>query len=224
MQLQGKIVNFLGDSITEGVGVQTCLQLRYHQVMKRNYRLKEANVYGIGGSRLAHQRMPSAKPRWDLCFAGRAATMAENADMVVVYGGVNDWFHGDAPFGVVSDTTPSTFCGAVRYLMNYLKSAYANKPIIFMTPARCCFNGISSNGISSHEYKQADAKPLKAYVEAIQQIGECCGVYVLDLYDGLGIDPNNPADKEQYTVDGLHFNAAGHAAIADRLGEFLSKL
>jgi lysophospholipase L1-like esterase len=224
MQLQDKVVNFLGDSITEGTGMQGQLQLRYHQIVKRELGLKEANIYGIGGSRLAHQMRPSARPRWDLCFVGRADTMDVNADMVVVYGGVNDWIHGDAPFGKWGDNTPDTFCGAVYYLMRFLKNTYANKPIIFMTPARCLFNGISSNGVSTHPYKHPDCKPLIEYVNVIKQTGETFQISVLDLYDGLGIDPNNEEDNKKYTVDGLHFNAAGHAAIAEYLKEFIQKL
>ena len=224
MELQGKTVNFLGDSITEGAGIERKLHLRYHQVLMEKLGLKQANVYGIGGSRLAHQRRVSARPRWDLCFAGRAETMDVNADMVVVYGGVNDWIHGDAPFGKTGDTTPDTFCGAVYFLMRLLSTIYKDKPIVFMTPARCCWRGISCYGVSTHEYKQADAKPLIDYVNVIKETAKQFPVAVLDLYDGLGIDPNDENDRKAYTTDGLHFNEFGHAKIAEKLGGFLLNL
>ena len=47
---------------------------------------------------------------------------------------------------------------------------------------------------------------------------------MLDLYEKLGIDPTKPEDKEKYTVDGLHFNDAGHHILAARLQEFLEAL
>ena len=56
--------------------------------------LKKVNNYGIGGTRIAHQNVPSEKPRYDLCFCGRAYNMERNADIIVVYGGVNDYIHG----------------------------------------------------------------------------------------------------------------------------------
>ena len=224
MQLQGKVINFLGDSITEGSGMQGCMHLRYHQVIKRDYGLKEANIYGIGGSRLAHQIRVSAKPRYDLCFAGRADTMDVDADMVVVYGGVNDYIHGDAPFGKDGDVTPDTFVGAVHYLMQFLKNTYKNKPIVFMTPARCYFKGVSCNEVSTYPCKKPDARPLLDYVRVIKETGKALDVPVLDLYNQLGIDPNIEEDYNQYTVDGLHFNQFGHAAIAKCLGAFLENL
>ncbi|MBR5633064.1 MAG: SGNH/GDSL hydrolase family protein [Clostridia bacterium] len=66
MELQGKIIDFLGDSITEGVGVTDKVNNRYDNVLRREYGLKETYNYGIGGTRLAHQSKPSAKPRHDL--------------------------------------------------------------------------------------------------------------------------------------------------------------
>ena len=33
----------------------------------------------------------------------------------------------------------------------------------------------------------------------------------------LGVDPNKEEDREAYAPDGLHFNAAGHARIAELL-------
>ena len=71
MELKGKIIDFLGDSITEGVGV--CDQNnRYDNVVHRRLELAAHYNYGIGGTRLAHQSAPSETPRYDLCFCGRA--------------------------------------------------------------------------------------------------------------------------------------------------------
>ena len=134
MNIKGFKVNFLGDSITDGTGVADIKNCRYDIRLARMCALSAANNYGIGGTRLAHQPYPSENPRYDLCFCGRADTMDVSADMVVVYGGVNDYIHGNAPFGEIGDTTPATFCGGVYYLMRFLKETYAGKPIIFMNP------------------------------------------------------------------------------------------
>lgn len=217
-------VNFLGDSITEGVGVKDPENCRYDNRLAALCNLSAVNNYGISGTRLAHQRVASEKPRWDLCFCGRAYNMDPSADMVIVYGGVNDYIHGDAPFGQLGDTSPATFCGAVYFLMDYLKKAYREKPVVFMTPARCFYNGISDTDVSVHAYKQADAQPLLAYVQVILETAKRLQIPALDLYHGLGIDPHNSEDRAAYTVDGLHFNDAGHAVIAQRLKEFIDSL
>ena len=224
MKLEGLTVNFLGDSITEGTGVTNVAENRYDNRLKRMYNLGATNNYGIGGTRLAHQEKPSDKPRYDLCFCGRAYNMDPGADLIVVYGGVNDYIHGDAYFGKMEDRTPETFCGAVYFLMELIKTLYPGTPVVFMTPAHCHFRGVSDREISPRPVKKPDAKPLAEYVRVIKERGEELGVPVLDLFENLGIDPNNEEEMTLYTEDGLHFNDYGHAYIARALGDFLTKL
>ena len=225
MNIQGFKVNFLGDSITEGVGVADRENCRYDRRLVAMCGLSAANNYGIGGTRLAHQSRPSEKPRHDLCFCGRVYNMDTTADMVVVYGGINDYLHGDAPFGQIGDTTPATFCGGVYFLMNYLRTNYPDKPIIFMTPARCYQQGVRDDLFpSSRSTKKPDCKPLLAYVEVIMETAKQFDIPVLDLYHKLGIDPHDPVHYDTYTADGLHFNDAGHAILAQRLHDFIVSL
>ena len=224
MDIKGFKVNFLGDSITEGVGVAD-LRNRYDNRIAEMCGLSKIYSDGIGGTRLAHQIHPSEKPRYDLCFCGRAYNMDETADMVIVYGGVNDYIHGDAPFGEMGDTTPATFCGAVYFLMNYLRETYGEKPIIFMTPARMFLRKeVSDLVVSTHAKKLPGGKPLIDYVEVILQTAKLFGIYTLNLYKDLGIDPHDPYCFDTYTVDGLHFNDQGHAKLAEALKNFIDSI
>ncbi len=224
MELKGKIIDFLGDSITEGVGVVDIENNRYDNVMKRTYGLTEVYNYGIGGSRLAHQSKPSDKPRHDLCFCGRVYDLNRSADIIIVYGGVNDYFHGDAPIGKMGDTTPATFYGAVSFLMNFLKSEYAGKTIVFMSPARFFYDGMDGFLPSTRPQKGTDALPVLGYTKIIKETAALFDIPVLDLFEKLGIDPCDPEQREKYTADGLHFNDEGHPFIAKCLGEFLLSL
>ena len=225
MDIKGLKVNFLGDSITEGFGVADRAGCRFDRRLANMCQLAAANNYGIGGTRLAHQFYPSEKPRYDLCFCGRVYTMDTSADMVIVYGGVNDYLHGDAPFGQMGDTTPATYCGGVYFLMNYLQENYSGKPIIFMTPARCFLRKeVSDLAPSTHAKKTVIGKPLLAYVEVIQETAKQFGYPVLDLYHDLGLDPHDPEIFDTYTLDGLHFNDVGHGVIAQKLKEFIEAL
>jgi len=226
MNLEGKIIAFLGDSITEGVGVADIANNRYDHVLARECNLKKTYNYGIGGSRLAHQSRASDFPRWDLCFCGRAYNIENNVDLVVVYGGVNDYLHGDAPFGSIGDTTPNSFCGGVFFLMNTLKEKFISRgiPVVFMTPACCTRPDFNDLQVSTHPNKKADAKPLLSYVEVIQKTAEQFQIPVLHLYNNLGIDPKESEDCKQYTADGLHFNDAGQYVLAQKLKAFLQAL
>ncbi len=224
MELKGKVIDFLGDSITEGVGVSNVAENRYDNRLKATYGLAAVYNYGVGGTRLAHQKVPSDKPRHDLSFCGRAYDLNRSADIVVVYGGVNDYLHGDADFGEMSDRTNLTFCGAVYFLMELLKTQHPGKTIVFMTPAHCHYKGVSDKQVSIRPTKKEDAKPLQAYVDVIKARGKEFGIPVLDLFENLGLDANLESDKENFTVDGLHFNDAGHAYIAKALGDFLTSL
>ncbi len=68
--------------------------------------------FGVGGTRIAPQITPSAEAFCDEYFLLRAKKMDKDADLVVVFGGTNDFGHGDAPFGRIGDKDPATFCGA----------------------------------------------------------------------------------------------------------------
>ena len=225
MNIKGFKVNFLGDSITEGAGVVD-QNNRYDNRLAAMYQLSAVNSYGISGSRLAHQVHPSETPRYDLCFCGRAYDMDITADMVVVFGGVNDYIHGDAPFGEIGDTTPATYCGGVYFLMNYLRQTYEGKPIVFMTPARCFLRKeVDDRVVSTHARKRPGiGKPLRPYVDAILETAKLFNIPTLDLYNDLGLDPHDPEIFDTYTMDGLHFNDAGHAVIAQKLKAFIESL
>ena len=225
MNIKGFKVNFLGDSITEGTGVTDKANCRYDNRLTVMCQLSAVNNYGIGGTRLAHQIHPSEKPRYDLCFCGRAYNMDTSADMVIVYGGVNDYIHGDAPFGQLGDTTPATYCGGVYFLMDYLRANYGDKPVIFMTPARGFLRKeVDDLLVSTHAKKLPGGKPLLAYVDVIVETAKQFNIPVFDLYRDLGLDPHDPECYDTYTMDGLHFNDAGHGVIAQKLKEFIEAL
>ena len=221
MDLTNKKINFLGDSITEGAGVKN-IENRFDNILKRISGLKIVRNYGVGGSRLAKQYSPSEIPKYDLDFALRAEEMDKDADIIVVYGGVNDYLHGDAPFGEEGNKTKDTFTGAVYNLSSLLISLYPHSPIVFFTPAHTY--GDQNISLYKKEKNMSNGKPLAEYTRVIKEVAPTFGIHVFDMMEILPIDPNNEEDYTKYTVDGLHFNDEGHSIIAEVMKKCLESI
>ncbi len=218
MDIRNKKINFLGDSITEGHGCadpENCFAAR----IARDYGAVCRN-YGIGGTRIARQKQPSEKPRHDLDFVGRYADMDPDADIVAVFGGVNDFGHGDAPLGFMDDRTPYTFYGALHLLYTGLIERYPSARIVIFTPLHCCFEE-SRYGSGQ---KTVPSGLLIDYVRAIRKVAEYYSLPVLDLYAASGLQPNVPVIRERYVPDGLHPNDEGHRVLAERITAFFRSL
>lgn len=133
MQLSGKVFDFLGDSITEGCRVSASDKV-FHQLIARQHGMQWCYNYGVGGTRIARQVVPSKEnTHRDLTFELRAEIMDRRAD-AVVFGGTNDFGIGDAPFGTLDSEDVYTFCGAVNSLINKLSTNFPDADIVFMTP------------------------------------------------------------------------------------------
>lgn len=219
MILKGKTINILGDSITEGVGA-SCEANRYTDVFAREFGAK-VNNYGVSGSRIANQRMGTGERR-DRHFCMRMEEMDETADAVVVFGGTNDYGHGDAPLGVFTDRTPDTFYGACHYLMRGLMNRYCGKPVVIMSPLhRMHENDPAGDGT---DRKLEVRAPLSRYREILLEMAAYYALPVLDLYANSGMQPAHDICRERLMPDGLHPSDEGHAIIAHRLGKFLELL
>ena len=219
MELKNRKINFLGDSITEGVGVSSEENI-YLNVIKREASLAEARNYGISGTRIARQQRPSKDPRMDLDFVSRVEEMDADADVVVVFGGTNDYGHGDAPFGTFADRTPDTFYGACHTLMSKLIHKYPLATIAFVTP----MHRLDDTNLKGEGYKEVNVAPLSVYVDIIKEVAVYYALPVLDLFTMSGIQPNIPILRETYCPDGVHPNDAGNRVIASRLMGFLRTL
>ena len=168
MDLKGKTISFLGDSITEGACVSDIGKNRYDNVVFRELGLKKVNNYGISGTRITHQFTPSEKARHDLDFCGRCFDMDPSSDVIVVFGGTNDYEHGDAPVGTVGDKCRITFCGSYDYLIDKIRELYPKAKLVVMTPAHRKDDALPS--IMKRELFGIIGSPLKEYVDDIVEI------------------------------------------------------
>lgn len=213
MELAGKKINFLGDSITEGCGTSAPEKI-FLNVLKKRCALAEARNYGIGGTRIADY-IGEDPGQWGPSFAARFSEMADDADAVVVFGGTNDFGHGNAPLGKFGDTAPDTFYGAWDFLIRGLYEKYPDARLVIMTPL---------HRREELEKNPASGRVFRDYVYAIKEMAEYYSVPVLDLYAVSGIQPAIELKKEQLIPDGLHPNDRGHEIITDCLERFLKNL
>ena len=215
MDIAGKTVAFLGDSITEGVGA-SCVENRYTDVFARLTGGVALN-YGISATRIARQKVVTE----DLCdrdFNMRVEEIDASADVVVVFGGTNDFGHGDAPIGKFTDNTVYTFYGALHVLYRQLLERFPEKDIIVLTPLHRLSENVTINE------RGIPCEPLKKYVEAIREVAEYYSLPVLDLWKMSGMQPSVDVIREKYMPDGLHPSDLGAAKIADKLRDFLISL
>lgn len=214
MELKEKNIAFLGDSITEGWRATTPEQ-SYVEVLKRKLALAEVRNHGISGTRIARQRTPSENPRYDLDFCSRVQDLEPDSDVVIVFGGTNDYGHGDAPLGADSDRTQDTFWGACHTLYASLLERFPKDRIVVLTPL--------------HRAEDSTPKPgsgavLADYVAIIRSTARQYGLPILDLFETSAIRAHIPEIAQVLTTDGLHPNDAGHELLAEEIAAFLRKL
>lgn len=118
-------VIFLGDSITEGVGASSGANKYVNKVAE--FCKAEVKNFGVSGTRIARQTTPSEYILFDYDFQMRVEVMSKNVDKVFVFGGTNDYGHGDAKIGSENDDTPYTFYGGLNNLMKKLIGIYGKK-------------------------------------------------------------------------------------------------
>ena len=219
MELMNKKINFLGDSITEGA----CLDDWNNVYWMRLGRETGATVrgYGIGGTRIAPRLNPErpGEEGFGQYFGSRVASMDPDADIIVVWGGTNDFGHGDVPLGTIDDRDNTTFYGALHCLYRALWEKYPAATIVVMTPLHRVGEHDTLN-----EHGNPAIAPFKTIRDTIIEVAAYYSFPVVDLYAISNLNPELPVIKETFMPDGLHPNDAGHERIASRLIGFLKAL
>lgn len=210
------IILFLGDSITEG-GAATCEENIYSSVCCQILGATRVS-YGLGGTRIAEQKHTYKDyVNSDQSFFQRAQKMQDEADIVVVFGGVNDFGHGDAPLGDKNSKSLYTFYGALKNLYSYLISRYGKEKIIVILPLHTAWDE-SKHG-EFFNAKKEESPTLEVYVNVIREIAKEYGLKILDIRDQIGIPKSR--EKELYYNDGLHPTDVGHKKIGELLADFI---
>ncbi len=203
------IINFLGDSITEGKWAD-CPDNSYVSVTGRELGAM-VNNYGVSGTRIARRTVPY-RPDFEEDFNQRYLKMDKNADFVFVFGGTNDFGHGDAPIGLPEDKTPYTFSGALNILMENLINDYGRESVCFILPLH---RSNEDDPMGDH----VRSTPLGTLSDFVCALLARLEAHKLDYINLNGIFTKERLDE--LTVDGLHPNTEGHRIIAEELAVYL---
>lgn len=199
-KLSGLKWNVLGDSITS----TNYANKRYWEYISDETGI-QVNNYGISGSRVA------VWPGHDQPMCIRYANMTDDADIITVFAGTND-FSNSVTLGDITSTDTGTFYGALNVLCKGLIEKYPGKRIGFITP-------IQRYGVPFDDSK------WQSYQNAIKEV---CGKYSIPVLDGtkeVGLAISSvPSIKDKYTIDGLHLNDEGHKIFARRVLSFIESL
>lgn len=203
----GKVINCLGDSITSDYSEDNS---SWVQMIADSLPIKRINNYGIAGTTIAYDG-----DRED-CFVNRFKDMDKDADVVMVYGGINDFNHS-LPLGDPGSEDKSEFYGALNIICRTLVMDYPTADIFFITP-------MHAFGFKDYPHWNTENKSklkLRAYRDAIIN---ACGMYsipVLDLYSMSGITPDIEENKTALLPDGLHPNKEGRCRLARKILNFM---
>lgn len=208
MELKGKTLFFLGDSITQRYNATT-LDGVYHALIAAKYGCNAVN-YGITATRIARQ---SDQTDNSDAFVDRCLTMEGDPDFIVIMGGTNDFGHGDAPLFGKDSLDPYSFYGACNLMIKRIKEKFPRAKIVVASPLRR----------QDMNVPNANGKILADYVEVLHRSASENGVAYIDLFGVCPINPDDPENRALYAWDGVHPGDAGHSVLAECLGEFLAK-
>ena len=211
----GKTITFLGDSITQGVGVSSSAY-RYSSLLAASLGMKEINM-GISGT--------------VMCTGGHRDSRLDDiqnisldSDYVGILLGVNDFDqcvnNGTTKYyalGEFGSTDTSTVYGALDKMCSDLVARFGNTStkVFLMTPVVTSWNSsVSSTKDWDQSKVNACGYTLRELCDAIVEVATYYGIVTLDLNSLCEM-------SETDFADGIHPNTNGTAKMAAIIEEFL---
>lgn len=232
----GKTINWIGDSIVDGPDFDeyVCSALNLTKLTT------DGVDGGINGSTIA-LNANGTNGRHALCL--RYSNMPDDADIIAVSCGTNDFEYAWCPIGTIESTENTTFYGALKTLCEGLITKYPHSVIFFTTPIKRMQPFVDGDGgeytadyvdttpFSKNKY----GKTLGDYADIIKEV---CGLYsipVLDMYRESLLNPHITAQQDCYTREQntayetsfyfyTHPNVTGQKIMARRVAGWLTQL
>ncbi|MBQ5990230.1 MAG: SGNH/GDSL hydrolase family protein [Oscillospiraceae bacterium] len=211
---KGRTAAFLGDSIT--AGMNTSEGKGYWDYLGEILGLKESIAYGVAGSCIS---ATSDMGTGIAPFCERYKDIKRDADLIVIFGGTNDYGY-NTPLGDENDKTDVSFYGALYEMLTGLRAEHPKAVIVFMTP----LHRVEFGGLSVDKQKNDAGYTLYHYIDAIKKQCENLEIPVIDTNTVYGLNPADKFVKDNYLTDGLHPNEEGHKILAERIASCFEDL
>lgn len=195
--LSDKKITCIGDSVTEGVGGtkdEDGNHISYTNYIAEITGAEVINL-GIGGTSIGNY--------WDEnSFILRFHEIPEDSNIIVVFGGVNDFFIGPE---MGDKDTSDTYCGDTFSLFRGLKHDYPEAEVYIVLTYK---NGAES-WFPDHD--------LSAFMEIQEDYAKEFGFHVIDLFDSGFLNSRDSDISSRWVPDGIHPNDDGNKMLAERI-------
>lgn len=133
-----------------------------------------------------------------------------DVDMVVIHYGTNDFAANVAIDNASDDDDTATLCGALRYSLRKLMTAYPKLRIFVSVPIYRKWNSVGAE-----TYTNSNGVKLIDFCEAMARVATEFNCPVMNGYRALGINTINDA---AFSADGTHLNDYGRKAFGQFMG------
>lgn len=133
-----------------------------------------------------------------------------NVDMVVIHYGTNDFAANVAVDNASDDDDTATLCGALRYSLRKLQTAYPKIHIFISVPI---YRMWDSTG--AEDYTNGNGKKLRDFCTALMEVANDFNCPIIDGYKALGI---NNINDSAFSTDGTHLNDYGRKVLGEYIG------
>ncbi|MBD5537766.1 MAG: SGNH/GDSL hydrolase family protein [Lachnospiraceae bacterium] len=206
-------INFIGDSITEGVGGNQDAdgrKISYVNYVQAALQFGEVCNHGRAGATIT-----GYNNNYDLAIGAHEDDFFErDSEITVLYVGVNDFLVNAEVknYGVLDNGTTGGYCGQLQKIANSLRTKYPNTVFFFVTAYQ---TPCESETI---EYINFDGIPaLDDYMNPLRIIAQQNGYPVIDLYSTGFMDTHDADTAENLLSDDIHPNDAGYRILGEHI-------
>lgn len=194
--LKNKIITLLGDSLAVNY-----YSTPYPELIQLSTGCIMHNL-AVAGATLASNS--------DNCIQTQLASIQSDTECIVIQIGGNDYLQ-QLEIGTNSDSTWTTYKGALKNAINYCRNNFPQARLLFVT----CPHILQTD---DDEYQRL----LLTYIDAMLEICSLYSVPCLNSYSCLGLTPSNESLRSVYYQDDcVHFTLEGQKVMANVVENFI---
>lgn len=207
-------INFIGDSITEGVGGNVDADgntISYVNYVQNILHFKRVINNGYGGRMFADY---TGDANYSIIMADKRL-LDRKCEVTVYYAGLNDYLTPleKKDFGTLDSWSTAGYCGELLPYMNSLGEEFPHMDFFFVTAYPC-----SEEDLSTEVVGFSGEKPLlNDYLEQQRILAARNGYHVIELYNIGFMDANNSMIKANYMSDNVHPNDEGYQILGNHI-------